>query len=50
MGRVENPEARKHQPIPQNPLDMNTILEISPMLTKSDQVTSQSQSRALPRA
>ena len=49
MGRVENPKARKHQPVPQNPLDMNTILDISPALIESDQGLSQSQFIMLPR-
>ena len=42
MGRVAKPEVQKNQPVPQNPLDMNTILEISPALTESDQGISQS--------
>ena len=28
MGSVKNPEARKHQLVPQNPLDTNMILEV----------------------
>ena len=41
MGRVENLETSKEPP------DTNTILEISLVLTESDQGSSQSQSRAL---
>ena len=37
MGRVEKLEVQKHQLVPQNPPDMNTILEISPALIESDQ-------------
>ena len=47
MGRVENPKALKHQPVPQKPPVMNTILEIYPALTENDQGLSQSQSCAL---
>ena len=50
MGRVENPKDRKHQPVPQNPPDTNTILEISPALTESVQGLSQPQSCMMPRA
>ena len=50
MGRVANPEARKHQLIPQNCPYMNTILEISLALIESDQGLSQSQLCVLPRA
>ena len=50
-----NPEStdgtpRVHQSIPQRPLDTNTILEISLVLTESDQGSSQSQLRELPYA
>ena len=44
MGRVEKLETQK------DPLDTNTILEISLVLTESDQGSFQSQLRALPRA
>ena len=50
MGRVAKLEARKHQPVPQNPPDMNTILEISMALIESDQGLSQSQLCVLPHA
>ena len=50
MGRVANPKGQKHQPVPQKSPDMNMILEISPMLTESDQGLSQSQSCEIPCA
>ena len=50
MGRVAKLEARKHQPVPQNPPDTNTILEISPTLTESGQGISQPKSFMFPRA
>ena len=50
MGSVENPEARKHQPIPQNPLDTNKISKISLALTESGQGLSQPKSCMFPCA
>ena len=41
MGRIAKPEARKCQLVPQNPLDTNTILEISLALIESVQGLSQ---------
>ena len=43
-GKVVKPETQKEPP------DMNTILEISLVLTESNQGSSQSQSHALPCA
>ena len=48
MGKVANPEAQKNQPVPQNPPDTNTILEISLTLIESEEGISQSQSCMLP--
>ena len=50
MGRVANPKVRKHQMVPQNPPDTNTILEISPTFIESVQGLSQPQLCMLPRA
>ena len=50
MVRVAKPEARKHQPVPQNPLDTNNILKISLALTESGQGLSQPRSCTLPHA
>ena len=43
MGRVENIEAQKHQPVPQNPPSTNKTMEISLALTESGQGLSQPQ-------
>ena len=50
MGRVAKPKAQKHQPVPQNPLDTNKILEISLALRGSGHGISQPQSCVFPRA
>ena len=50
MGRVANPESLKNQPVPQNPPYMNTILQISLVLTGSEKGLFQSQMCVLPRA
>ena len=50
MGKVANPGSRKHQLVPQNPPDMNKLLEISLALTESGQGLSQPQSCMFPCA
>ena len=50
MGMVAKLESQKHQSVPQNPPDMNKILEIYLTLIESDQGLSQPQLFTLPRA